>query len=58
MSPEWRRLNLVCSLEETGEVHLERKPVPRMRDELFNLFDRSELAKYLTEEELAEVEAE
>jgi succinate dehydrogenase / fumarate reductase flavoprotein subunit len=58
MSPEWRRVNLVCSLEETGEVHLERKPVPRMRDELFNLFDRSELAKYLTEEELAEREAE
>jgi succinate dehydrogenase / fumarate reductase flavoprotein subunit len=58
MSPEWRRLNLVCSLEGTGEVLLERKPVPRMRDELFNLFDRSELAKYLTEEELAEVEAE
>jgi succinate dehydrogenase / fumarate reductase flavoprotein subunit len=58
MSPEWRRVNLVCSLEETGEVHLERKPVPRMRDELFNLFDRGELAKYLTDEELAEREAE
>ncbi|GIE27690.1 succinate dehydrogenase flavoprotein subunit [Actinoplanes italicus] len=58
MSPEWRRVNLVCSLEESGEVLLERKPVPRMRDELFNLFDRSELAKYVTEEELAEVEAE
>ncbi|MEU4618897.1 fumarate reductase/succinate dehydrogenase flavoprotein subunit [Actinoplanes sp. NPDC023801] len=58
MSPEWRRINLVCSLEETGEVHLERKPVPRMREELFNLFERSELAKYLTDEELAEVEAE
>jgi succinate dehydrogenase / fumarate reductase flavoprotein subunit len=58
MSPEWRRVNLVCSLEETGEVHLERKPVPRMRDELFNLFERSELAKYLTDEELAEREAE
>ncbi|MEU4162277.1 fumarate reductase/succinate dehydrogenase flavoprotein subunit [Actinoplanes sp. NPDC026670] len=58
MSPEWRRVNLVCSLEESGEVHLERKPVPRMRDELFNLFERSELAKYLTEEELAEREAE
>ncbi|MFC4067541.1 fumarate reductase/succinate dehydrogenase flavoprotein subunit [Actinoplanes subglobosus] len=58
MSPEWRRVNLVCSLEETGEVHLERKPVPRMRDELFDLFERSELAKYLTDEELTEREAE
>ncbi|MEU8659416.1 fumarate reductase/succinate dehydrogenase flavoprotein subunit [Actinoplanes philippinensis] len=57
MSPEWRRVNLVCSLEESGEVHLERKPVPRMRNELFDLFERSELAKYLTEEELAELEA-
>ncbi|GGN17225.1 succinate dehydrogenase / fumarate reductase flavoprotein subunit [Actinoplanes campanulatus] len=58
MSPEWRRVNLVCSLDETGEVHLERKPVPRMRAELIDLFDRSELAKYMTDEELAEVEAE
>jgi succinate dehydrogenase / fumarate reductase flavoprotein subunit len=54
MSPEWRRLNLVCSLDETGEVHLERKPVPAMRPELLDLFDRSELAKYMTDEELGE----
>ncbi|MEV0897687.1 fumarate reductase/succinate dehydrogenase flavoprotein subunit [Actinoplanes sp. NPDC049802] len=58
MDPQWRRVNLVCSLDETGEVHLERKPVPRMRSELIDLFDRSELAKYMTDEELAEVEAE
>ncbi|MEV6298249.1 fumarate reductase/succinate dehydrogenase flavoprotein subunit [Actinoplanes sp. NPDC051861] len=58
MSPQWRKLNLVCSLDESGDVHLERKPVPRMRDELINLFDRTELSKYLTDEELAELEAE
>ena len=58
MSPEWRRINLVCSLEDTGEVHLERKPVPKMRVELLSLFERAELAKYLTDEELSEVEAE
>ncbi|GAA4930658.1 fumarate reductase/succinate dehydrogenase flavoprotein subunit [Actinoplanes utahensis] len=58
MSPEWRRINLVCSLEETGEVHLERKPVPRMRAELITLFERTELAKYLTDEELSDVEAQ
>lgn len=52
MSPEWRRLNLVCSLDEAGEVHLERKPVPAMRPELIDLFERSELAKYMTDEEL------
>ncbi|MEU4425918.1 fumarate reductase/succinate dehydrogenase flavoprotein subunit [Actinoplanes sp. NPDC024001] len=56
MSPEWRRVNLVCSLDESGDVLLERKPVPRMRDELIELFDRAELAKYLTDEELAELE--
>ncbi|MBG0561713.1 fumarate reductase/succinate dehydrogenase flavoprotein subunit [Actinoplanes aureus] len=56
MNPEWRRINLVCSLDESGDVVLERKPVPRMRDELIELFDRSELSKYLTDEELAEVE--
>ncbi|WP_229071525.1 fumarate reductase/succinate dehydrogenase flavoprotein subunit [Actinoplanes sp. DH11] len=58
MDPLWRRINLICSIDETGEVHLERKPVPRMRSELLDLFDRSELSKYLTDEELAELEAE
>jgi succinate dehydrogenase / fumarate reductase flavoprotein subunit len=58
MSPEWRRINLICSIDESGDVHLERKPVPAMRDELLALFERSELSKYLTDEELAEVEAE
>ncbi|GIF10804.1 fumarate reductase/succinate dehydrogenase flavoprotein subunit [Actinoplanes teichomyceticus] len=57
MSPQWRQINLVCSLDETGEVQLERKPVPRMRDELLRLFDHSELAKYMTDEELSEWEA-
>ena len=33
-------------------MHLERKPVPTMRPELIDLFDRSELAKYMTDEEL------
>jgi succinate dehydrogenase / fumarate reductase, flavoprotein subunit len=54
MSPQWRRINLVCSLDETGTVHLERKPVPAMRPELLDLFDRSELSKYMTDEELGE----
>ncbi|BBH64696.1 succinate dehydrogenase flavoprotein subunit [Actinoplanes sp. OR16] len=58
MSPEWRRINLICSLDESGDVHLDRKPVPRMREELLGLFERSELAKYLTDEELADLEEE
>ena len=54
MSPEWRRFNLVCSLDDAGDVQLERKPLPRMRPELIKLFDRTELSKYVTEDELAE----
>jgi succinate dehydrogenase / fumarate reductase flavoprotein subunit len=57
MTPEWRTVNLVCSLDESGEVVLERKPLPKMRDELIQLFDRSELSKYLTEDELADFDA-
>jgi succinate dehydrogenase / fumarate reductase flavoprotein subunit len=57
MSPEWRLVNLVCSLDDAGEVLLERKPVPKMPDELIKLFDRTELSKYLTAGELAEYDA-
>jgi succinate dehydrogenase / fumarate reductase flavoprotein subunit len=53
MEPAWRRVNLVCSLDGE-EVRLERKPLPAMRTDLFQLFDRGELAKYLTEDELTE----
>jgi len=56
MSPEWRKVNLVCSLD--GEdVSLVRKDVPKMRPELLTLFDRAELSKYLTDEELSEYDA-
>jgi succinate dehydrogenase / fumarate reductase flavoprotein subunit len=57
MDPKWRLLNLVCSLDDEGDVLLERKPVPKMRAELIKLFDRTELSKYLTEEELIEFDA-
>ena len=57
MSPEWRKVNLVCSLDDAGDVHLERKPLPKMREELLKLFKRTELSKYLTDEELAEFDA-
>jgi succinate dehydrogenase / fumarate reductase flavoprotein subunit len=57
MDPRWRQVNLVCSLDDDGDVHLERKPLPTMRTELLSLFDRAELAKYLTEEELAGLDA-
>jgi succinate dehydrogenase / fumarate reductase flavoprotein subunit len=54
MDPEWRKVNLVCRLiPGTDEVELTRKPVPPIRPDLMALFDRSELKKYLTDEELA-----
>ncbi|MEV2238504.1 fumarate reductase/succinate dehydrogenase flavoprotein subunit [Micromonospora sp. NPDC049891] len=56
MDPQWRRVNLVCSLVGDA-VRLERKPLPKMRSELIGLFDRAELAKYLTDEELTEFDA-
>jgi succinate dehydrogenase / fumarate reductase, flavoprotein subunit len=56
MAPEWRKVNLVCSLDG-DTVKLERKPLPKMRAELIRLFDRAELAKYLTDEEMAEFDA-
>ncbi|ASW56654.1 fumarate reductase/succinate dehydrogenase flavoprotein subunit [Plantactinospora sp. KBS50] len=56
MDPQWRRVNLVCALDGDA-VTLERKPLPVMRDELIGLFDRAELAKYLTDEEIADFDA-
>ncbi|HUJ05151.1 MAG TPA: fumarate reductase/succinate dehydrogenase flavoprotein subunit [Streptosporangiaceae bacterium] len=52
MSPEWRKVNLICSLDDEQRIVLARQPMPPMRADLLALFDRSELKKYLTEEEL------
>jgi succinate dehydrogenase / fumarate reductase, flavoprotein subunit len=53
MSPEWRKINLICSLDADGEVTLTRQPLVPMRTDLLELFDVSELHKYMTDEELA-----
>ena len=53
MSPEWRKINLVCSLTDDGKVALTRQPLDPMRTDLLSLFETSELRKYLTDEELA-----
>jgi succinate dehydrogenase / fumarate reductase flavoprotein subunit len=57
MDPAWRRVNLVCALppDQPAEVRVERQPVPPLRPELAALFERDELAKYLTTDELAEL---
>ena len=53
MSPEWRKINLICSAAADGTVSLTRQPMVPMRTDLLELFDVSELKKYMTEEELA-----
>jgi len=58
MEPEWRKRNLICSLTDDGAVDVVEQPMPPMRDDLIRLFDRDELAKYLTEAELPTVLAE
>jgi succinate dehydrogenase / fumarate reductase, flavoprotein subunit len=52
MSPEWRKINLVCSLDG-DHIVLRRQPLPAMRPDQLELFDIAELRKYMTEEELA-----
>ena len=51
MSPEWRKVNLICSLEG-DQVQITRQPMIPMRSDLLALFDRGELQKYLTDDEL------
>jgi succinate dehydrogenase flavoprotein subunit len=52
MRPEWRTKNLVCSLTDGSAVDVVEQPIPPMRADLMALFDRDELAKYLTAAEL------
>jgi succinate dehydrogenase / fumarate reductase flavoprotein subunit len=51
MSAEWRQLNIVCRAHDGG-VEIERQPLVPMREDLLELFDVSELKKYMTEAEL------
>jgi succinate dehydrogenase flavoprotein subunit len=55
MDPKWRLVNLVCAVAG-DEVTVNPKPLPTIRRELLELFDKSELKKYLTGEEMAELE--
>jgi succinate dehydrogenase / fumarate reductase flavoprotein subunit len=58
MSPVWRKVNLVCSLAGTDRAALTHQPLVPMRVDLLSLFDRSELKKYLTDEELTVLPAD
>jgi len=55
MSAEWRRQNLICSVAADGSVSVGHQPLPAIRPDLLALFEKSELKKYLTEEELADL---
>jgi succinate dehydrogenase / fumarate reductase flavoprotein subunit len=58
MSAQWRRRQLVCQLGTgsgngaTGGIAVTEQPITPIRPDLLALFERSELEKYLTEEEL------
>ena len=51
MSPEWRKVNLICTLDG-DHVVLKKQPMAPMRSDLLALFDRGELTKYYTDAEL------
>ena len=57
MSPEWRKINLICSADGESGVGLRRQPMVPMRTDLLELFDLGELKKYMTEEELTGLSA-
>ncbi len=52
MSPEWRKVNLILSLKG-DKIEMVHQPLPVIRPDLLDLFDISELKKYMTKEELA-----
>ena len=56
MGAEWRRKNLVCTIND-GVVTVQEEQVKAVPPELMALFERSELEKYFTTAEIDEAEA-
>jgi succinate dehydrogenase / fumarate reductase, flavoprotein subunit len=52
MSPEWRKVNLILTLHG-DTIEMVHQPLPVIRPDLLELFDITELKKYMTKEELA-----
>ncbi len=52
MSAEWRKVNLILSLVG-DKIEMVHQPMPELRQDLLELFEISELKKYMTEDELA-----
>ncbi|MFF4949439.1 fumarate reductase/succinate dehydrogenase flavoprotein subunit [Streptomyces chattanoogensis] len=64
MDRRWRNINLVCELADDraegaeadpalGQIRLTRRETPPIRPDLLELFEKEELMKYLTDEELS-----
>jgi succinate dehydrogenase / fumarate reductase flavoprotein subunit len=51
MSAQWRRRQLICQIEGSG-IAITEQPITPIRPDLLALFERSELEKYLTDDEL------
>ena len=51
MSPDWRKVNLILTLKG-DTIEMVHQPLPVLREDLLDLFDISELKKYMTKEEL------
>ncbi|HEU5005828.1 MAG TPA: fumarate reductase/succinate dehydrogenase flavoprotein subunit [Jatrophihabitantaceae bacterium] len=59
MSAQWRKVNLICSVSDTGEdIEVVEQPMIPMRADLLALFGKDELKKYFTDEELVDVPEE
>jgi succinate dehydrogenase / fumarate reductase flavoprotein subunit len=55
MDSEWRKINLVCAINPTGDgVELRRQPIVPLPPHLLGLFEQSELGKYMTDGELVD----
>jgi succinate dehydrogenase / fumarate reductase, flavoprotein subunit len=52
MEPEWRKVNLILTLDG-DKIDMVHQPLPVIRPDLLDLFDISELKKYMTKGELA-----
>jgi succinate dehydrogenase / fumarate reductase flavoprotein subunit len=59
MSSQWRKVNLICSVAESGtDIDVAEQPMIPMRADLLTLFGKDELKKYFTDEELVDVPEE
>jgi succinate dehydrogenase / fumarate reductase flavoprotein subunit len=52
MNSEWRQVNHIASFDG-AQVTVQKKPLPVLPKELFDLFDPHELEKYMTPEEMS-----